>query len=119
MKKIVKTAIIILALALLAVSVFAGSVCTDTMECDNNTLVISVCTGNMRALETGVSVYAGKDNVPFILSDKTMPEQLNQWLPGFISKNNITKIVVVGPVTAGQLVDFMKYGSEVCQFSDR
>ena len=113
MKKIVKTAIIILALALLAVSVFAGSVCTDTMECDNNTLVISVCTGNMRALETGVSVYAGKDNVPFILSDKTMPEQLNQWLPGFISKNNITKIVVVGPVTAGQLVDFMKYGVEV------
>lgn len=113
MKKIIKTAIILLALALMAVSLFASTVCTDTIECDNNTLMVSVCTGNMRALETGVSVYAGKDNVPLILSDKTMPEQLNQWLPGFITKNNITKIVVVGPVTAGQLVDFMKYGVEV------
>ena len=32
---------------------------TDSMDIDNNTLVISVCTGNMRGLETGISVYAG------------------------------------------------------------
>ena len=33
---------------------------TDSMDIDNNTLVISVCTGNMRGLETGISVYWGE-----------------------------------------------------------
>ncbi len=114
MNKIIKTALILLGLTLV-VTLAAGSVYTDTIECDNSTLIVSVCTGNMRALETGVSVYAGCNNVPIVLSDKTMPEQLNNWLPGFISKNNITKIIVVGPVTAQQLLDFMKYGVEVKQ----
>lgn len=118
MNKIIKIGLIILGVLILA-ALTAGSLYTDTIECDNNTLMVSVCTGNMRALETGVSVYAGTNNVPIVLSDKTMPEQLNNWLPGFISKNNITKIIVVGPVTAQQLLDFMKYGVEVKQVTGK
>lgn len=81
---------------------------TDTIECDNQTLIISVCTGEMRALETGVSVYAGMEKVPFILSDKILPEQLNTWLPRYVQENNITKIIVIGPITQQQLLEFMK-----------
>lgn len=115
MKKIVKTALIVIAAVMVLAAISSTIIYTDGIECDNNTLIVSVCTGNMRALETGVSVYAGINNVPLILSDKTMPEQLDEWLPGYISENNITKIVVVGPVTAKQLAGFMKYGVEVKQ----
>ena len=100
---------------LLLAAVLLSSLFTDTIECDNNTLIVSVCTGEMRALETGVSVYAGCNDLPLILSDKTMPEQLKDWLPGYVEENNITKIIVVGPVTAQQLFDFMKLGVEVKQ----
>ena len=61
---------------------------TDSMDIDNNTLVISVCTGNMRGLETGISVYAGYNKAPLVLSDRTLPQQLDSWLPSFIKKNN-------------------------------
>ncbi|MBE6487071.1 MAG: hypothetical protein E7Z85_09555 [Methanosphaera stadtmanae] len=114
MKKIIKILLLCLSLLILAAFVQA-SFHTDTIECDNNTLIVSVCTGDMRALETGVSVYAGCNNVPLILSDKTMPEQLNGWLPGYVAENNITRIIVVGPVTPQQLFDFMKLGVQVKQ----
>lgn len=114
MNKIIKILLILLSILLLG-TVFAASMYTDNMECDNNTLIVSVCTGEMRALETGVSVYAGYYNAPLILSDKTLPEQLNTWLPGYVAENNITRIIVVGPVTASQLFDFMKMGVEVKQ----
>ena len=88
---------------------------TDSMDIDNNTLVISVCTGNMRGLETGISVYAGYNKAPLVLSDRTLPQQLDSWLPSFIKKNNIKKIVVVGPITAKQLLQLHMCGVEVKQ----
>lgn len=116
MRKIVKIfGVIIIILSLMFI--VANNIYTDSIECDNNTIIISVCTGNMRALETGVSVYAGYNGIPLILSDKTMPEQLNSWLPIYLSENNITKIIVVGPVTAEQLYNFMKFGVEVKQIN--
>lgn len=118
MNKIIKILPILLSILLLG-SVFATSIYEDTIECDNGTLIVSVCTGNMRALETGVSVYAGYNNAPLILSDETLPEQLNSWLPGYVEENNITRIIVVGPVTATQLFDFMKLGVEVKQVTGK
>ena len=114
MKKMIKILAVLLSILLLAVFSIS-SVYTDTIECDNSTLIVAVCTGDMRALETGVSVYAGSNNVPLILSDKTIPEQLKDWLPDYVEENNITKIIVVGPVTAQQMFDFMKLGVEVKQ----
>lgn len=90
---------------------------TDTIECDNQTLIISVCTGEMRALETGVAVYAGIDKTPFILSDKTLPTQLSTWLPTYVEKNNITKIIIVGSITPQQLLEFMKLRVTVKQIT--
>ena len=98
MDKIIKILLILLSILLLG-TVFATSLYTDTIECDNNTLIVSVCTGDMRALETGVSVYAGHYDAPLILSDKTLPEQLGTWLPGYVEENNMSKIIVIGPVT--------------------
>ena len=89
------------------------------MDIDNNTLVISVCTGNMRGLETGISVYAGYNKAPLVLSDRTLPQQLDSWLPSFIKKNNIKKIVVVGPITAKQLLQLHMCGVEVKQVSGK
>lgn len=103
-RKIITVIAIIFVLSMCLMS----TVYTDSIDCDNQTLIISVCTGEMRALETGVSVYAGIENVPFVLSDKTMPEQLSNWLPKYVEENNITKIIIVGPVTPQQLFEFMK-----------
>ena len=115
MKKLIIliTLLIIVLLTILSVN----SIYTDTIESDENTIIISVCTGDMRALETGVSVYAGYKQIPLILSDKTLPEQLETWLPGYIEENNITQIIVVGPVTPGQLYNLMKMNVEVKQIN--
>ncbi|MCD7782146.1 MAG: hypothetical protein LUG89_05575, partial [Methanosphaera sp.] len=86
---------------------------TNTIDTDNNTLILSLCTGEYRTLEIGVSVYAGYMEVPLILTDKTLPDQLSQWLPAYVQENNITKIVVVGEVTNKQLLDFTLMGLEV------
>lgn len=88
---------------------------TQSLDIDDNTLIISVCTGNMRGLETGISAYAGANHVPLILSDKTLPEQLSSWLPDYVQENNITKIVVVGQVSANQLLSLHSLGIEVKQ----
>lgn len=106
----------ILALLLVALTIMItlfSAVNTQKLECDNQTLIISVCTGEMRALETGVSVYAGYTNTPLILSDKTLPEQLSAWLPGYVEENNITKIIIVGPVKFQQIIEYMKLGVTV------
>ncbi|WP_323737319.1 hypothetical protein PXD04_05080 [Methanosphaera sp. ISO3-F5] len=98
----------IIIIGILITLFFISTLYTDTIECDNQTLIISVCTGEMRALETGIAVYAGIEEAPLILSDKTLPDQLNTWLPSYIEKNNITKIIIVGPVTPQQIIEFMK-----------
>ena len=114
MKKIIKISLAVLSILLL-LTFFVSNIYSDTLECDNNTIIVSVCTGNMRALETGVSVYAGCNDIPLILSDKTLPEQLKKWLPDYIHKNNIKRITVVGPVTPQQMMEFMTLGVEVKQ----
>lgn len=114
MNKVIKIMILLLTIVLVTV-LSINNIYTNTIEPDNNTVIVSVCTGNMRALETGVSVYAGYNRMPLILSDKTLPEQLKTWLPEYIEKNRITKIIVVGPVTPGQLYEFMKLNVEVKQ----
>ena len=88
---------------------------TDNIESSQNTLIITVCTGDMRALETGISVYAGYKQIPLILSDKTLPEQLEEYLPGYIKDNNITKIILVGPVSAEEIIKLQMMNVEVKQ----
>ena len=107
MKKRYELLTIILFIVML-IALSLSTVQTDTIEADNQTLIISVCTGQMRALETGISVYAGYQNTPYILSDKTLPEQLASWLPQYVEENNITKIIIAGPVTHQQLLELMK-----------
>lgn len=112
-----KRIIMLLAAILVFTALFSSTLYTDSIECDNTTLIITVCTDNMRALETGISAYAGYQGAPLILSDKTLPEQLENWLPGYVEENNITRIIVVGPVTAQQLYDLVKLGVEVKQIN--
>lgn len=88
---------------------------TDSIDADNNTLIISRCTGDMRALEIGISTYAGYKNIPMILSDKKLPEQLNTWLPGYIRENNITKIIIVGHLDYSQIFELYQYGVQIKQ----
>ena len=116
MKTLYKLLLLALCIIGLVLSVYS-SICTDTIECDENTLVISVCTGNMRALEIGVSSYAGYNKVPLILSDKTMPKQLEDWLPTYIRENRINKIIVVGPIKAEQIFNLMELGVTVKQIN--
>lgn len=116
MKKIYK-----IGLFLLIVGVIIGIAMhifyIDSIDSDEHTLIISQCTGNMRALETGVAVYAGYKQVPIILSDKKIPEQLSNWLPGYISRNNITKIILVGSIDASEIVRLQLMGVEVKQIN--
>lgn len=114
MKKLIKILIPLL-MVILVLILSLSNIYTDTIESDNNTIIVSVCTGQMRALETGISVYAGYNQIPLILSDKTLPEQLETWLPQYIEENNITKIIIVGPITAEQLYKFMKLNIEIKQ----
>ncbi|RAP51195.1 MAG: hypothetical protein BZ138_05815, partial [Methanosphaera sp. rholeuAM270] len=114
MKNIYKFSLILLGIIIICM-LSLNLIYTDNIECDEHTIIISVCTDNMRALETGISVYAGYNRVPLILSDKTLPKQLESWLPGYIEENNITKIIVVGPITPQQLYKFMKLKTTVKQ----
>lgn len=80
---------------------------------NGNGIVISVCTADMRALESGVSVYAAWENMPLILSDKTIPDEISNWLPGYIKDNNITKITVVGPMKLSEIIKLKMLGVDV------
>ena len=117
MKKIFKLGIILCILIIFGLIIITIPN-SDSIDADNNTLIISVCTGNMRGLEIGVSVYAGYNQVPLVLSDKTLPEQLNSWLPGYVKENNIKKIIVVGPMTTQQLIELYSMGVKVDHIND-
>ena len=107
---------IILLIVIVGVIFFSMKVLyTDSMDIDDNTLVISVCTNDMRGLETGISVYVGYNKVPLILSDKTLPQQLASWLPNYVKENNINKIIIVGPVSAKQLFELSNLGIPIKQ----
>ncbi|RAP44395.1 hypothetical protein [uncultured Methanosphaera sp.] len=117
MKKIFKLGIILCILIIFGLIIITIPN-SDSIDADKNTLIISVCTGNMRGLEIGVSVYAGYNQVPLVLSDKTLPEQLNSWLPGYVKENNIKKIIVVGPMTTQQLIELYSMGVKVDHIND-
>ncbi|HMK53630.1 MAG TPA: hypothetical protein VK444_02515 [Methanobacteriaceae archaeon] len=70
---------------------------------DNNTLIISSATGEMRALEVGVAGYAANKNIPLILKGKDIPYPLNEWLPKFIKDNKIKKVVIIGSISGWEL----------------
>lgn len=109
--KLLVPALIILMVIVVAIS----SLHADSIDCDENTLIISQCTANMRGLETGISVYAGYNGVPMLLSDKTIPSQIANWLPSYITRNNITKVIVVGSMDMGELIKLKSMGVEVKQ----
>lgn len=69
----------------------------------NDTIIICTATGDMRGLEVGVASYAGKEGIPLILTSKTIPFPLNEWIPLFKDKAKIKKVVVVGPVSSWQV----------------
>ncbi|MDO5825515.1 MAG: hypothetical protein Q4Q22_03970 [Methanosphaera sp.] len=114
MRKLYK--LLMLLLIILAGCVFSISqFYVDAIDGDENTLIISQCTGQMRALETGVSVYAGYKGMPLILSDKQIPSQIDSWLPDYIRKHNITKVIVVGQMDAGQIIKLKMMNVDVKQ----
>ena len=116
MKKI-KIILVLLFLLFLVVGCTINSTYTNHIDSTEDTLIISVCTGQMRGLETGVSVYAGYNEVPLILSDKTLPFQLQNWLPEYIQKNNIKHIIIVGDLTPYQLFKLSTMGVTVKQIT--
>lgn len=116
MNKYIKLMLILLVL-LVAFSCLLNNFYTDNINTDKNTLIISVCTGDMRALETGISVYAGYKQVPLVLSDKKLPEQLKEYLPGFIQKNNITRIIIIGPMNMDEIINIQGMVPEVKQIN--
>ena len=114
MKKVYK--LLVPALIILAVIIVTfASIYADSIDCDENTLIISQCTANMRGLETGISVYAGYKGVPMLLSDKRIPTQIANWLPSYIKRNNITKVIVVGSMDIDELIKLKSMGVEVKQ----
>lgn len=116
MNKVFKFSVVIL-LLLVACFVLTNSFYTNNINSNENTLVISVCTGDMRALETGVSTYAGYKQVPIMLSDKSIPNQLKTWLPNYIAKNNITKIIWVGPIKTSEAISLKLMGVDFEQIN--
>lgn len=70
---------------------------------NNDTIIISASTGDMKGLEVGVASYAGKDGMPLILASNTIPYPLNEWLSSFKGSANIKKAIVVGPISDWQI----------------
>lgn len=85
---------------------------TDSID-DDTGIVISVCTGNMRGMEVGVSQYCSLNKIPLILSDKTIPDEISRWLPGYIQRNNITKITVIGSIDFSEIIKLKLMGVDV------
>jgi len=116
MKKIKIILLFFLLLIICGICVIHSSY-TDHITSTENTIIISVCTGQMRGLETGVSVYAGYNKIPLILSDKTLPSQLKKWLPGYIQENDISDVIVVGELTPYQLFELSTFGVNIKQIT--
>ncbi len=110
-----KFRIILLLLVLIAILTIATFHTTtiDSIESNENTLVISVCTNDMRGLETGISVYASINDYPLILSDSMIPDELSNYLDVFIRENNITKVVIAGDLDYSQIFKFKSMNLEV------
>ncbi|HHY00189.1 MAG TPA: hypothetical protein GX531_02265 [Methanothermobacter sp.] len=72
---------------------------------DDNTLIISSATGEMRALEVGVACYAANKNLPLILKGKNIPYPLNAWIPQFIKDNKIEKVIIIGSISPWELYE--------------
>ena len=106
--------ILLFFIILLGLTIFIQDFHTNTIP-QENTLVISVCTGDMRTLETGISAYAGYKQVPLILSDKTLPIQLKKWLPGYVKENNITQIIIAGQISIEEKWELLKMGVNIKQ----
>lgn len=85
---------------------------TDTIDSDTS-MVISVCTGDMRALEVGVSGYCAVNNIPLILSDIHIPDEISTWLPDYIKENNVKKITIVGPIDFSEVIKLKMMGVNV------
>lgn len=79
----------------------------------NDTVIICSATGDMKALEVGVASYAGKAGIPLILTSKTIPFPLNEWLPIFKDKSDIKKVILVGPVSDMQVLSLKLLNLEV------
>ncbi|WP_455645345.1 hypothetical protein [Methanosphaera sp.] len=114
MKKLIKYILSIVVIILIGI-ILINNLYVNSIDVSEKTVIISTCTGEMRGLEMGVSVYAGYNQVPLILSDKTLPTQLAKWLPGYVKQNNIKKIIVVGPVSAQQLLELHLMNVQVQQ----
>jgi hypothetical protein len=70
---------------------------------ENNTIIISSSTGDMKGLEVGVASYAGYEGIPLVLSSKTIPYPLNEWITLLKERNYIHKVILVGPVSRWQV----------------
>ncbi|RAP49450.1 MAG: hypothetical protein BZ136_03295, partial [Methanosphaera sp. rholeuAM74] len=111
-----KIKLLILAVILLTLTILVyNDYNIQGIDTHEDTIIVSMCTGDMRALETGISVYAGYNHIPLILTDRTMPPQLSDWIGGYVKQNNIKHIIIVGPVDAKQLLQLQLLGVEVKQ----
>lgn len=109
-----KIKLLILAVILLTLTILVyNDYNIQGIDTHEDTIIVSMCTGDMRALETGISVYAGYNHIPLILTDRTMPPQLSDWIGGYVKQNNIKHIIIVGPVDAKQLLQLQLLGVEV------
>ena len=113
-KNIIIAGIIIVAFALICML----NLYTDSIDDEDDCLVISLCTGNMRSIESGVSVYCARYHMPLVLSDKTIPDQIMNWLPGYVKENNIKKIIIIGPIDASEIIKLESLGINIKQVND-
>ena len=113
-KNIIIAGIIIVAFALICML----NLYTDSIDDEDDCLVISLCTGNMRSIESGVSVYCARYHMPLVLSDKTIPDQIMNWLPGYVKENNIKKIIIIGPFDASEIIKLESLGINIKQVND-
>lgn len=110
-----KTILVVVAVIFIGICLIHNDLYTDTIDDSDNSLIISLCTGNMRSIESGVSVYCARYHIPLVLSDKTIPNQIMNWLPGYIKENNIKKITIIGPIDASEILKLKSFNVDVKQ----
>ncbi len=109
LKKIIFVVVVLLLFAFLVL--YTPSV--DSIDSDENAMILSVCTADMRGLETGLSVYASLNDYPLVLTDSEVPDQLSNYLDLFINQNDIRKIVIAGDMNTNELIKFRSMNLEV------
>lgn len=80
---------------------------------NNDTIIITSSTGDMKGLEVGIASYAGKEGIPLILASKTIPYPLNEWFSMFKDQANIKKVILVGPISNWQIYSLKRMNLEV------